>query len=298
MESVIATNVPTPTPDSDSSSFEKPTPTPAVLKNRLRLPTPTPAVLKTDSDSRLRLQLKTCDSTDSDSRLRLRLHNPARNLICPLGHCPTNTCSLLSGIPYSTWPSLPLYIQGSPWSRSREVEVRHLPPSVSRWGVKTGPECRGRALPFRHFWWHRVLFTMLNPSSDFPRGSLGITEEGSKYDAFPSTLSERRRSCLTRPAVLVLLLACGRFVTRASVHERPPFRPPPGPATRGFWLPPGVGFPPFLELTSLISSIILGKGVCHCSSRPPVVLDSVVRQRLGHLVLDGYHCLILSETLP
>ena len=64
-----------------------------------------------------------------------------------------------------------------------------------------------------------------------------------------------------------------------------------------FWLPPGVGFPPFLELTSLISSIILEKGVCHCSSRP-VVLDSVVRQRPGHLVLDGYHCLILSETLP
>ena len=27
---------------------------------------------------------------------------------------------------------------------------------------------------------------MLNPSSDFPRVSLGITEEGSKYDAFPS----------------------------------------------------------------------------------------------------------------
>ena len=27
--------------------------------------------------------------------------NEPRNLICPLGHCPTNTCSLLSGIPYS-----------------------------------------------------------------------------------------------------------------------------------------------------------------------------------------------------
>ena len=55
MESVIATNVTN--PDSDSSSFKKPTPTPAVLK----------------TDSRLLLQLKTCDSTDS----RLRLHNPA-----------------------------------------------------------------------------------------------------------------------------------------------------------------------------------------------------------------------------
>ena len=51
-------------------------------------------------------------------------------LICPLGHCPTNTCSLLSRIPYSTWPSLPLYIRGSPWSYGREVEVRHLPPST------------------------------------------------------------------------------------------------------------------------------------------------------------------------
>ena len=51
-------------------------------------------------------------------------------LICPLGHCPTNTCSLLSRIPYSTWPSLLLYIRGSPWSYGREVEVRHLPPST------------------------------------------------------------------------------------------------------------------------------------------------------------------------
>ena len=178
--------------------------------------------------------------------------NEPRNLICPLGHCPTNTCSLLSGIPYSTWPSLPLYIRGSPWSRAREVEVRHLPPSVSRWGVKTGPECRGRALPSRHFWWHRVLFTMLNPSSNFRRGSLGITEEGSKYDAFPSTLSERRRSCLTRPAVLCSprLRAVGLSLVLQCTSGRP-FRPPPGPATRGFWLPPGVGFPPFLELTTL-----------------------------------------------
>ena len=66
--------LPTPTPAVLKNRLRLPTPTPAVLKNRLRLPTPTPAVLKTDSDSRLRLQLKTCDSTDS--RLRLRLHNP------------------------------------------------------------------------------------------------------------------------------------------------------------------------------------------------------------------------------
>ena len=70
MESVIATNVPT--PDSDSSSLEKPTPIPAVLKNRLWFQ----QFWKTDSDSnsfenRLRLQLKACDSTDS----QLRLHN-------------------------------------------------------------------------------------------------------------------------------------------------------------------------------------------------------------------------------
>ena len=66
MESVIATNAPTPAVL--KNRLRLPTPTPAVLKNRLRLPTPTPAVLK----NRLRLQLKTCDSTDS----RLRLHNP------------------------------------------------------------------------------------------------------------------------------------------------------------------------------------------------------------------------------
>ena len=67
----------TPTPAVLKNRLRLPTPTPEVLKNRLRLPTPTPADLKTDSDSRLRLQLKTCDSTDSDSRLRL--HNPASN---------------------------------------------------------------------------------------------------------------------------------------------------------------------------------------------------------------------------
>ena len=44
--------------------------------------------------------------------------------------------------------------------------------------------------------------------------------------------------------------------------------------------------------------IILEKGECHYTSRPAVVLDSVVRQGPGHLVLDGYHCLILSEALP
>ena len=70
MESVIATNVPT--PDSDYSSLEKLTPTPNSDSSSFKKPTPTPAVLKTDSDSssfenRLRLQLKTCDSTDSDS---------------------------------------------------------------------------------------------------------------------------------------------------------------------------------------------------------------------------------------
>ena len=97
---------------------------------------------------------------------------------------------------------------------------------------------------------------------------------------------------------LVLPHACGRFVTRASVYERPPSRPQPGPATQGFWLLPGVRFPPFLELTSLTSSIILEKGVGHYSSRPLVVLDSVVRQRPGHLVLDGYHCLHSLTPFP
>ena len=149
--------------------------------------------------------------------------NEPRNLICPLGHCPTNTCSLLSGIPYSTWPSLPLYIRGSPWSHGREVEVRHLPPSVSRWGVKTGPECRGRALPFHHFWWHRVLFTMLNPSSEFPRVSLGITEEESKYDAFPSNSLGAASELLNTPCRLLFsrLRAVGLSLVLQCTRGRP-----------------------------------------------------------------------------
>ena len=91
MESVIATNVPT--PDSDSSSFEKPTPTPDSDSTSFKKPTPTPAVLKTDSDSRLRLQLKTCDSTDSDSRLRL--HNPGRRGLI-YGDLPTKLAAAAS----------------------------------------------------------------------------------------------------------------------------------------------------------------------------------------------------------
>ena len=81
-------------------------------------------------------------------------------LICPLGHCPTNICSLLSRIPYSTWPSLPLYIREFLGATVERSKCGTFPRVLSsRWGVKTGPECRGRALPSRHFWWHRVLFT-------------------------------------------------------------------------------------------------------------------------------------------
>ena len=139
---------------------------------------------------------------------------------------------------------------------------------------------------------------MLNPSSDFPRVLLGTAEEGSKYGTFPS-YSERASELLNtsgrplfsrlRAIGLSLVLQCTRGRPLARLRGRPhgvfgSFRES--------------GFPPFLELTSLISSIILEKGVGHCSSRPPVVLNSVVRQRPGHLVLDGYHCLILSNALP
>ena len=82
------------------------------------------------------------------------------------------------------------------------------------------------------------------------------------------------------------------------MYERPPSRPQPGPATQGFWLLPGVRLPPFLELTSLTSSIILEKGVGQYSPRPLVVLDSVVRQSPGYLVLDGYHCLHSLTPFP
>ena len=144
---------------------------------------------------------------------------------------------------------------------------------------------------------HRVLFTMLNPSSDFPRVPLGTAEEGSKYSTFPSFLGAASKLLNTsgRP-LFSRMRAVGLSLVLQCTRGRP--RPHPGPATQGFWLLPGVRFPPFLELTSLTSSIILEKGVGPYSSRPPVVLDSVVRQRPGHLKLDGYHCLHSLTPFP
>ena len=82
----------------------------------------------------------------------------------------------------------------------RKVEVRHLFSSTlvgcKRDQSAVNVPCRSITSGV-----HRVLFTMLNPSSDFPRVLLGTAEEGSKYGTFPS-YSERHRSCLTRPAVL------------------------------------------------------------------------------------------------
>ena len=49
---------------------------------------------------------------------------------------------------------------------------------------------------------------------------------------------------------------------------------------------------------SLLDRIPYSTCACHYTSRPAVVLDSIVRQGPGHLVLDGYHCLILLEALP
>ena len=75
MESVIATNVPTPTPDSDSSSFEKPTPTPDSDSTSFKKPTPTP-----DSDS-----------SSFENRLRLPTPTPAENMRLHRLQTPTPT---------------------------------------------------------------------------------------------------------------------------------------------------------------------------------------------------------------
>ena len=72
MESVIATNVPTPTPDSDSSSFEKPTPTPDSDSSSFKKPTPTP-----DSDSSsFENRLPTPTPAENMRLHRLRLQTP------------------------------------------------------------------------------------------------------------------------------------------------------------------------------------------------------------------------------
>ena len=101
------------------------------------------------------------------------------------GHCLTNRCSLLGRIPYSTCPSKPFYPEflGATEERSKYGTFSQVFSSL--WGVKTGPVCCGRALPSRHFWWHRVLFTGTLSFPRFYPEFLGATEEGSKYDAFP-----------------------------------------------------------------------------------------------------------------
>ena len=139
---------------------------------------------------------------------------------------------------------------------------------------------------------------ILYPSSAFPESSSELWKRGQSTTPFPSTPLGGASALLNttcRP-LFSRLRAVGLSLVLQCTSDRP-FRPPPGSAARGFWLP-GVRFPPFLELTSLISSIILEKGACQYTSRPAVVLDSVVRQGPGHLVLDGYHCLILSGALP
>ena len=77
---------------------------------------------------------------------------------------------------------------------------------------------------------HRVLFTMLNPSSDFPRVPLGTAEEGSKYGTFPSLLGAASKllntsgrplfSCM-RAVGLSLVLQCTRGRPLARSRDRP-----------------------------------------------------------------------------
>ena len=140
---------------------------------------------------------------------------------------------------------------------------------------------------------HRVLFTMLNPSSAFPCEYAELRKRGLSTARSRDYL-ERRRSCLTRPAVplfsrmrtkgLSLVLQCTRGRPLARSRDWP---------HRVFWLLPGVRLPPFLELTSLTSSIILEKGVGQYSPS-----SLVLRQSPGYLVLDGYHCLHSLTPFP
>ena len=76
MESVIATNVPTPTPDSDSSSFEKPTPTPDSDSTSFKKPTPTPDSDSSSFENRLRLPTPTPAENMRLHRLRLQTPTP------------------------------------------------------------------------------------------------------------------------------------------------------------------------------------------------------------------------------
>ena len=77
---------------------------------------------------------------------------------------------------------------------------------------------------------HRVLFTMLNPSSDFPRVPLGTAEEGSKYGTFPSLLGAASKLLNTsgrplfsrmRAVGLSLVLQCTRGRPLARSRDRP-----------------------------------------------------------------------------
>ena len=77
---------------------------------------------------------------------------------------------------------------------------------------------------------HRVLFTMLNPSSAFPCVLRGAAEEGSKYGTFPSLLGAASKllntsgrplfsRMRTRGLSLVLQCTIGRPLARS--RDRP-----------------------------------------------------------------------------
>ena len=122
---------------------------------------------------------------------------------------------------------------------------------------------------------------ILYPSSDFPRGSLGITEKGSKYDAFLSTLSEQRRSCLTRPAVLCSL-ACVRSVCHSCFSARAAaLSSASGAGHTGFLTPSGGRIPTFsrVDFTNFLDHIRKG-----CV---PLYVPSSCRSRLRRATETG-----------
>ena len=116
---------------------------------------------------------------------------------------------------------------------------------------------------------------ILYPSSAFPRGSLGITEEGSKYDAFPSTPLGAAPELLNTPCrpLFSRLRAVGLSLVLQCTSGRP-FRPPPGSAARGFLTPSGCQIPAFsrVDFTNFLDHIRKG-----CV---PLYVPSCCRSRL------------------
>ena len=166
----------------------------------------------------------------------------------------------------------------------REVEVRHLFPSTLVGGNGTRVPWTSLAVPSLLVC--TVFCSLCLILLAFPCEHAELRKRGLSTARSRDYL-ERRRSCLTRPAVLCSP-ACVRKVCHScfSVREAA-LSPAAGTGHTGFLAPSGSQTPTFsrVDFTNFLYHI--RKGVGQYSPSSLVVLDSVVRQSRGISCLMG-----------